>query len=445
MVPPSAQFRLTILPLRPFWDLNEMARLSPVRTDEPGKIARQRNDVIRVLTLSTLFPDSSRPTFGIFVERQTLGLAACKGVELQVVSPVGLPPGPLRLHPPYRARSQQPRIEQWKGLTVHRPTFLHFPGPGLRFAPALMARALLPLLRDIQRDFPFDIIDAEYFWPDGPAAAKLGRALGVPVSIKARGSDIHLWGQQRDFSRRQIVEAGKQAGGMLAVSEALRRDMISLGLNGDAIKVHYTGVDLQKFAIADREAAKAALGIKGSLIVCVGYLIDRKGQSLLVEAMKHLPGVTLLLVGDGPARDALRAQIAAANLASRVHILGPQPHEALPTLFTAADVSVLPSASEGLANVWVESLACGTPVVIADAGGARELVNTSAAGRIVERNPEAIAAGVFELLASPPDPHATRRCAERFTWEANAQALHAHLSDLIERHQRGDDPAILSA
>lgn len=400
---------------------------------------------MRVLTLSTLFPDASRPTFGIFVERQTLGLAACEGVELQVVSPIGLPPRPLRSHPRYRARSHLPQIEQWKGLTVHRPPFLHFPGPGLRFAPKFMERALLPLLRKIRDDFPFDIIDAEYFWPDGPAAAKLARALGVPVSIKARGSDIHLWGQQRDFSRRQIVAASNRAGGMLAVSEALKRDMIALGMNGDRIRVHYTGVDFDKFAVANRATAKAALGIAGPLIVCVGYLIDRKGQPLLVEAMKHLPGVTLLLVGDGPARDTLAAQIAAGNLENRVHMLGRQPHEALPALFAAADVSVLPSASEGLANVWVESLACGTPIVIADVGGARELVSSPAAGRIVERTPQAIAAGVFELLADPPDPYATRHSAERFTWDANAQALHAHLSDLVERHQRGGDPAVLSA
>ncbi|MGE3747642.1 MAG: glycosyltransferase [Sphingomonadaceae bacterium] len=399
---------------------------------------------MRVLTLSTLFPDASRPTFGIFVERQTLGLAAREDVDLQVVSPIGLPPGPLRSHPRYRARSQLPLFEWWKGLAVHRPRFLHFPGPGVRFAPRLMARALLPLLREMRRDFPFDVIDAEYFWPDGPVAARLGRALGVPVSIKARGSDIHVWGK-RDFSRSQIISAANAAEGMLSVSQALKRDMVALGLEEEAIRVHYTGVDLQKFAIADRNVAKAAIGISGPLIVCVGYLIERKGQALLVEAMKKMPGVTLLLVGGGPARERLATQIANAGLSKRVHLLGPQPHEALPALFAAADVSVLPSASEGLANVWVESLACGTPVVVADVGGARELIDTEAAGLIVARTPDAIARAVFTLLANPPDRHETRRSAERFRWDLNTETLHAHLSALIERHQRRGDQAALPA
>jgi glycosyltransferase involved in cell wall biosynthesis len=398
---------------------------------------------VRVLTLSTLFPDAGRPTFGVFVERQTLGLAARPGVELRVVSPVGLPPGPLKRHPRYRARADLPAVEDWKGLPVYRPAFTHFPGPPIRYAPGFMVRSLRRHLTEIRRDFPFDIIDAEYFWPDGPAAAALGAFFDVPVSIKARGSDIHVWGL-RGFGQRQIVRAGTAAGGLLAVSEALRRDMVTLGVPGEKIRVHYTGVDLDRFVIADRAAAKAALGVTGPLIVCAGYLIERKGQTLVVDAMRDLPDATLLLVGDGPARQALEAQITAASLGDRVRLLGPKPHEALPALFAAADVSVLPSASEGLANVWVESLACGTPIVIADVGGARELVDRPAAGRIVERTPAAIAGAIRDLLADPPDRAATRATAERFTWDTNAEALEAHLSALVERHQRGGDPAVLA-
>lgn len=398
---------------------------------------------MRVLTLSTLFPDASRPTFGIFVERQTLGLAAREGVELRVVSPRALPPAPLDGHPRYNARAELAEDEDWKGLRVYRPRFMHFPGPAVRYAPGFMVHRLRRYLLALREEFPFDIIDAEYFWPDGPAAAFLGQAWDVPVSIKARGSDIHLWGQRR-YGRRHIVQAGEAADGMLAVSEALKRDMVALGLPEEKIRVHYTGVDLDRFVIADRAAAKAALRITGPLIVCVGYLIERKGQRLVIDAMTSLPDATLLLVGDGPARQALQVQIEQLGLSNRVRLLGPQPHEALPPLFAAADVSVLPSSSEGLANVWVESIACGTPVVIADVGGARELVDSPAAGRIVERTPEAIADAVRAIIDAPYGRERTRRSAERFTWERNSEALHAHLSALIERHQRGRDPAILA-
>jgi len=400
--------------------------------------------VLRVLTLSSLFPDVHRPNFGIFVERQTLGLAALEGIELQVVAPVGLPPFPLRLHPHFSGRGRLPSVESWKGLKVHRPAFPHLPGPGMRLAPLMMARRLLPLFRSIWADFPFDIIDTEYFWPDGPAAVALGRALNVPVSIKARGSDIHLWGK-RGFSRRQLVEAGQAADGMLAVSAALKHDMTALGLPEEKIQVHYTGVDLDRFVIADRSIGKAALGLSGPLVLAVGYLIERKGQDIVVEAMRHLPEASLILIGDGPARPALEARIAQAGLESRVRLAGSVPHQDLPRWFAAADVSVLPSASEGLANVWVESLACGTPIVIADVGGAREVVDNPAAGRIVERSPHAVADAIRELLLSPAPRDATRQTATRFTWSANAEALAKHLSELVQRHQRGGDPAILAA
>ena len=400
--------------------------------------------MLRVLTLSSLFPDVHRPNFGIFLERQTLGLAALEGIELQVVAPVGLPPFPLRLHPHFSGRGRLPSVESWKRLKVHRPAFPHLPGPGMRLAPLMMARRLLPLFRSIRADFPFDIIDTEYFWPDGPAAVALGRALNVPVSIKARGSDIHLWGK-RGFSRRQIVEAGQAADGMLAVSAALKHDMTALGLPEEKIQVHYTGVDLDRFVIADRSIGKAALGLSGPLVLAVGYLIERKGQDIVVEAMRHLPEASLILIGDGPARPALEARIAQAGLESRVRLAGSVPHQDLPRWFAAADVSVLPSASEGLANVWVESLACGTPIVIADVGGAREVVDNPAAGRIVERSPHAVADAIRELLLSPAPRDATRQTATRFTWSANAEALAKHLSELVQRHQRGGDPTILAA
>jgi glycosyltransferase involved in cell wall biosynthesis len=382
--------------------------------------------MLRVLTLSTLFPDATRPTFGVFVERQTLELAASSDVELQVVAPLGLPPGPLKRHPRYAARAALPRQERWKGLTVHRPRFPVIPMIGGRFSPILMARALLPVLRAIRRDFPFDVIDTEFFYPDGPAAARLAEALGVPFSIKARGSDIHHWSEVRGCPE-QIVRAGKAAGGMLAVSAALKADMAAMGLPEERIGVHYTGVDLDSFRPADRAAAKAALGVGGPLILTVGYLIERKGQGIVIEAMKALPHATLLIVGEGPARAALEAQIESLGLGARARLLGPRPHDALPSLFAAADVMALPSASEGLANVWVEALACGTPIVTADVGGARELIDRPEAGRIVARDAGAVADAIRELLADPPAQTDVRRAAERFTWTANRTALLAHL------------------
>jgi teichuronic acid biosynthesis glycosyltransferase TuaC len=315
-------------------------------------------------------------------------------------------------------------------VTVHRPRFPIIPAVGGRFAPRLMARALLPLLRRIRRGFAFDVIDAEFFFPDGPAAVALGQALGVPVSIKARGSDIHMWGKTPGC-RAQIVAAGQAADGLLAVSGPLRDDMIALGMPAERIHVHHTGVDRALFHPIDRAAAKAALGVAGPLLVCIGYLIERKGQRLAIEALPAISGATLLIVGQGPARAELEAKIEALGLGDRVRMLGPLPHGELPALLSAADAMVLPSSSEGLANVWVEALACGTPVICADVGGAREVVNRSAAGRLVALDPPAIAAAANDILRDPPAVADVVVAVDGFTWEANRQALYTHLRGLV--------------
>jgi glycosyltransferase involved in cell wall biosynthesis len=385
--------------------------------------------MLRVLTLSTLFPNAAQPTFGGFVERGALGLSKHPGVEVRVVAPVGLPPWPLSLHPRYRALARLPLREDWKGLEVHRPTFPILPRYGARWSPRLMARSLEPVLREIGQDFPFDIINADFFWPDGPAAMRLAKVFGVPFSITARGSDIQYW-MGRPGVSEQILEAGNAAGGLLAVSAALGKVMTGYGLPEERIRTHYTGIDHALFRPIDRGQAKASLGIKGPMLLTAGALIPGKGQRLAIAALEAIPAATLVLVGDGPDRAALEALVKQRGLGDRVRLLGNVPHAEVATLMGAADVMVLPSRSEGLANVWVEALACGTPVVTCDVGGAREVIDRPEAGALVPPDALAIAEAVNAILANPPAQEEVQKGAERFSWEKNSARLFQHLSEV---------------
>ena len=384
---------------------------------------------LNILMLSTLFPDLSRPNFGVFVERQARELASRPEADVTVVAPVGLPPWPLSLAGRYAALRALPRKERWRELTVYRPTFPIIPKVGGRTNVTTMTRAILPLVKRLHADKPFDVIDASFFFPDGPVAQRLSKALGIPYSVKARGADIHHWGTQRG-TRRLVRQAADGAAGLLAVSDAMRRSMARMGIDADKIRVHYTGVDLDTFEIIDRDEAKAALGFSGPVVLCVGALIPRKGQDLLVRALADLPDVTLLLAGQGAYRRTLEQLAEKLGVERRIGFLGSVPHHKLPRIFAAADVMALPSESEGLANAWVESLACGTPLVISDVGGARELMDRPEAGLIVDRTPEAIAEGIRAILAAPPDRHAVRQAALRFTWTANGDTLLAHLKGI---------------
>lgn len=387
---------------------------------------------LNVLTLSTLFPDMSRPNFGVFVERQARELASRPDVRVTVIAPLGIPPWPFRLADRYTALRALPRKERWQDLTVYRPVFRTIPKLGGRMNVGAMTRAILPLVRQLHEQQPFDVIDASFFFPDGPVAQRLSKALGIPYSIKARGADIHYWGARRD-TRGLVKRAAEGAEGLLAVSNAMRRSMIRMGMEADKIRVHYTGVDLDRFEIADRAEAKDALGFEGPLILCVGALIPRKGQEFLVQALPRLPGVTLLFAGQGQYRRALEKLAEELGVDRRIGFLGSVPHDRLPRIYSAADVMALPSSSEGLANAWVEALACGTPIVITDVGGARELLDRPEAGQIVARDPDAIATAIGDILYNPPEREAVRDAALRFTWTANGDTLLHHLKGIARK------------
>jgi glycosyltransferase involved in cell wall biosynthesis len=186
------------------------------------------------------------------------------------------------------------------------------------------------------------------------------------------------------------------------------------------------GVDLALFRPADdRAALRAALGFSGPTLLTAGHLIERKGMRYAVEALADLPGVSLVIAGDGPEEGMLRGLAADLGVAGRVTFLGHVDQAKLRDYFAAADAFVLMSSREGIANVIMESLASGTPVLATAVWGAPEVITVPEAGRLVpERSGKALAAEIRSLLAAPPDRAATRRYAETYSWD---QTTAAHL------------------
>jgi glycosyltransferase involved in cell wall biosynthesis len=260
----------------------------------------------RVLSIATLYPNAHTPRFGTFVARQMEALAARGDWEVAVINPIGVPPVPLGR---YKALARAAVSGVEGGVAVHRPRFTLIPAVGGPINPALIARSVLPLVRELHAAKPFDLVDAQFFYPDGPAAARIAAELGLPLSIKARGADISLWGH-RPMSLRQMRAAAAQAKGLLAVSAALRDDLAAIGLPTQKVTVHYTGLDRNLFRPHDKADCRRRLTelVAGfpddgrPLLACVGALIPRKGQSFVIEALDYLPKAGLLLVGTGPDR-----------------------------------------------------------------------------------------------------------------------------------------------
>jgi glycosyltransferase involved in cell wall biosynthesis len=211
------------------------------------------------------------------------------------------------------------------------------------------------------------------------------------------------------------------ADALIAVSAGLREAMVRLGAEPDRVTVLRNGVDLELFRPLHREAVRRELGLEGRVLLSVGHLIERKRHHLAIEAVAQLPDWRLMIVGEGPERGRLEALARKIGVAGRVMFHGAQPHALLPRYYTAADVMILASSREGWANVLLESMACGTPVVASNIPGNPEVVRSPEAGLIVADNTsQDFARAIAEVAARSSPRTLTRAYAEQFSWNATS-------------------------
>jgi glycosyltransferase involved in cell wall biosynthesis len=383
---------------------------------------------IKVLGLSTLFPNAAQPRHGIFLLHRLAHLAEVDGIRLRMVAPVPWFPSANPVFGRYAVYARVPRRSEQRGIEVLHPRYPVLPKLGMTIAPALMAAALLPRLLAMRRGgFDFDVIDSYYLYPDGVAAALLGAWLNRPVLLTAFGTDVSLV-PRHAAARAQIKWAVARAAGVTAVCQALKDGLVDAGAAAGKVQVILHGVDQDLFSPpADRMALRRRLGFDRPTLISVGHLIARKGHDLVIAALPDLPGTDLVIAGDGPEEAALRRLAARLGVDGRVRFQGHVEQAQLPALIGAADALVLCSDREGIANVLMEAMACGTPVAASPVWGSPEVVTAPEAGILLrDRSAGAVVEGVRRLLANLPDRAATRRYGERFAWSDTA-ARHAAL------------------
>jgi len=377
---------------------------------------------MRILTFTSLYPNNIQTTHGIFVESRIRELARTEGVTLRVVAPCPWFPLGSRTFGRYGEFARIVKYETRGGIPVYHPRFPLLPKIGMGMAPFLMYAAMKPVLRRLaDSGGPFDLIDAHYFYPDGVAAALLGSAFNRPTVITARGTDINLIAKYR-LPRRMIQWAAGRAAAVITVCAALKDALVALDVPAEKITVLRNGVDLQRFRPVPRQEARDRLGLSGATLLSVGNLVELKGHDLVIRALTRLPDVELLIVGSGPEEAVLCALAAQEGVSHRVRFLGRLPQDALPEIYTAADILVLASSREGWANVLLEAMACGTPCVATRVGGTPEVITSPVAGELADaRTPDALAEAVTRLLQRKNDRAAVRAYAEQFSWEATTQ------------------------
>ncbi len=342
----------------------------------------------KLLVFSSLFPSQVRPNAGVFIRERMFRVG--KYIPIIVVSPVPWFPFQeiIRYWCP-QFRPQPSCYEEQEGVQVYYPRFFSIPGLLKSCDGFFMAVGALPTLLKLKKKFT--IIDAHFAYPDGYAATLLGKWLNKPVTITLRGTEVPL--AKIPGRKEKLLTALVYATQVFSVSDSLKQFVVSLGANGDKIQVIGNGIDVIKFQPIAKSTARAALSIsEGAMVlVSVGALVDRKGFhrviDLLPELVSHYPNLIYLIVGgdspEGNIRIKLEQQVEALNLKKHVRFLGAYSSDQLKVPLSAADLFVLATANEGWANVFLEAMACGLPVITTDVGGNKEVIVNSELGTVV--------------------------------------------------------------
>jgi len=342
---------------------------------------------LRVLAITKIFPNSAEPLSAPFNRQQFAELA---------------------------------RLCELAGIAVSHPRTLFVPRLAHVAWGPLYAASIAPAVA--RHRGRIDIVLGSWAYPDGFAAVIAARLLGVPCVVKLHGSDINIIAQMPG-PRRLTEWALPRAARVVAVSRALADEAVALGVHRDRISIVMNGVDSQLFHPRDRASARTELGLPpGPLALYVGNLKPEKGVLDLAAAWsdvaREVPDARLVIVGGGPAREALATQIGPG-----IQLAGPQPLSAIPTWLAACDVLVLPSHAEGTPNVVL-----GRRVVATAVGGIPDLISSPTLGTLVPPgDPRALGAAIARALRLPYDHDEVAGLGARGGWAASAEALHAVL------------------
>ena len=377
---------------------------------------------LHILTLTTLFPNSVQPLNAIFVRNRMEAVVRCHGHRWTVVAPVPYyPKFPFRTLGAYDTFARVPYREEPWGYPLYHPRYLVTPKFGMRYYGAWMTLGVRNLVRRLHARTPFDVIDGHYVYPDGTAAVRLGRELGIPVILSARGTDLNLYPRLPGIAQR-IRDNLTRCRHLICVCGELKQEALKLGMPEDRISVIGNGVDVERFRRLDRVPARRALGLplEGALVLSVGHMTERKGFHLLLRAFAAMnrPDASLVIVGDGPQRAELEALRRELGLERRVFFPGAVRNEDLAAWYSAANLFVLSSSREGWPNVLCEAQAIGLPVVATRVWGIPEIVTDPSLGILVEeRSAESLRTAISTALSNSWDSAHIERVGRSRTWD----------------------------
>ncbi len=390
---------------------------------------------MRILFLSSIFPHGTARVTGTFNLELCRALAAEH--DVRVVAP-------RSFIDVWRTRREDRAADRWvtevMGIEVSYPSYFYTPGFARSLYGESMWWSVRRHLRQVVEQFRPEAVVSYWAHPDGEVALRTAQPLSIPSVVIVGGSDVLLLPSDR-WRRPKIQRVLRESSGVMTVSEGLRQAVIDLGTDPSRVHTIYQGVDDELFFPGDAKAARQRLALPADrrLLLWVGRMVEVKGLDTLIAAFdlarQQQPDLHLLLVGDGPLRASVQADVERRGLGDHVTFAGAQPPAQLPDWYRATDLFVLSSLSEGLPNVLREAVACGRPFVSTDVGSVREIAESQAGSPFAELVPigDAAAMSVAIERVLRPEYVAVAQSVPCRSWRDTAHDLVSLLRNL-----RGD-------
>lgn len=346
---------------------------------------------MKILTLSSVFPNPQQPFLGLFIKERMKYVGRQERVRVVASVPFS-PIDNVARHIKKGFRPAKPCYNLKKiEFNIDHPPFFCFPGLFKSLDGFLYFTSLYLFLKRLKQNYDFDLIDSHFAYPDGVAAALLAARFNIPFTITLRGTELPY--SKTPLRKFQMKWALGKASRVICVSKSLGKVAKELSVKSDKIRIIPNGVDTDRFFPIYKQTARSFLKISqdSKVLLTVGALVPRKGfhrvLRILPEIIKRFGNVVYLIVGgssvEGDFLNELEKRVAEMDLENFVRFEGPVKPEKLASYYSASDLFVLPTSNEGWANVFMESLACGTPVVSTDVGGNSEVICNDGLGTIV--------------------------------------------------------------
>jgi peptidoglycan/xylan/chitin deacetylase (PgdA/CDA1 family)/glycosyltransferase involved in cell wall biosynthesis len=393
------------------------------------------SDIMRLILITNVFPNPYEPNRGIF--NWHMARALTRDHEVRVISPISwVDEWRRRLHG--SRQMNRDRSETREGIRIHYPRFYYAPKVLRSWYGGFLWKSVAPTVRQVLQEFAPDAVLGYWVHPDGEVAVRVARLAGVPAVVMSGGSGVLILGQDAK-RRRCMINVLNRADAVVTVDQDLKKKIVEFGIASDKVHVIQRGVDQEQFSPGNKEEARRRLGMSlaGSKLLWVGRMVPVKGLDVLMEACGHLrnrgENIELYLVGDGPLKKDLESQCRRRALEGTIRFAGPVEHCQLADWYRAADLTVLPSRSEGIPNVLRESLACGTRFVASRVGGIPEIAHEPANRLVPPGDGAALADAIHQELQRPISLELPRSP----TWEDSAKQLTGLLEQLRGRKDFG--------